>query len=367
MEHGGNVDCTAEVSTDAWPDGCTVLHADPKLWWTGAVNAGLSEAFRDGADDVLLVNDDQEFDEHILNVLRGSRSAMDELIGAKVLELDHPSRIVAFGGSVDFWTGQVTLSAAGSHDGPQYEVKVPTTWLPTQGILLSRELWKKVGRLRVDLFPHYMGDVHLSMRVHEVGGSVSVCGAARSYVDSTATGMMRSDVPLSLHRGLRALFSRRSWANIRDHAHLARAHGPRGCMLPYLRGHLGRHSRRTFRQGMLLDYAFDRAEALVRKAYDSGREVALYGSGWDTQWLLDKRPSLIPSICFLIDEQRAGEASAAGLDVLSNADALARGVTTVVINSSAHEEAMWQVTEPLREAGVEVHRLYSGLLSSKLS
>ncbi len=361
VDHYGKDD-TARRAAAAW-DKCEVLRADPALWWTGAVNIGVAHAFSRGATHVVILNDDQLFDpgfvEALMNVWHGDPNT---LVGAKVLDANDKKTIVAYGARVDFDHGHVQQNASGAVDDGRFDHTEEVEWLPTQGVLLSRQLYDRIGALDEKLFPHYFGDVHLGFRAREVGARVLVCGRAKTYVDPATTGTMRVDQPLTLKRGVEALTSRRSWANVRDHVVFALRHAPTLKIASYLRGHLTRTGRRIVRQAVLRAPAFARAERLLRRAKARGdNKVAVYGSGWDTTWLFQERPETRGLVDFLVDDRRAGERHASGLDVVDLNTAIDRGVQTVIVNCAAHEEAMWQTLKLRAPKHITVERLYSPL------
>jgi hypothetical protein len=353
VDHGCT-DGTAARAEGAW-DCCEVVAASSRLWWTGAVNVGVAHAFANGATHVVIVNDDQEFDPGFLEPLLDEQArAPDAIVGAKILDATDRRTIVSYGADVDFARGWVAHRGAGAPDDGRFEATLEAGWLNTQGVLVPHAVWRRIGRLDERLFPHYFGDVHLSFRAREVGAKVLVCGRSRTYVTPATTGILRPDLPLDLARGLRSLYSRRSWANLRDQAVFALRHGPRGQRLQYFAQHVLRHARRIVRQALLRRRAYDRAERLLEHA---ARPRALYFAGWDTRWLFDERPELRGLVDFLVDDHRAGDEHA-GLAVVTTEEALARGVATIVVNCAAHEDPIAARLAPLRDKGVAVHRLY---------
>lgn len=361
VDHWGKDD-TALRATAAW-DGCKVIRASRDLWWTGAVNVGLEYAFSHGATHVVIVNDDQEFDPDFVNALLDVwHRDPNTLVGAKILDATDHTRIVSYGATVDFEKGHVQQTAAGATDDGRFDHEQETQWLPTQGVLLGRGLYDRIGPLDAVRFPHYFGDVHLGFRAREVGARVVVCGAAKTFVDPATTGTMRADEPLTLKRGVEAFTSRRSWANVRDHLVFALRHAPTLKIPSYLHGHLTRTGRRVIRQAVLRNAAFARAERLLKRARARGHQhVAVYGSGWDTTWLFQERPDTRALVDFLVDDRRAGEKHPSGLDVVDLQTALSRGVQTVIINCAAHEETMWTQLKAHAPKHVTIKRLYSPL------
>ena len=89
---------------------------------------------------------------------------------------------------------------------------------------------------------------------------------------------------------------------------------------------------------------------------DGVSSVWLFGAGSHTEWLLEHRAELGLAIAGLVDHALAGQARL-GFEVRSP-NALAPG-QTVLISSDACEDQIWRASEPLRDIGVRVVRLYA--------
>lgn len=93
---------------------------------------------------------------------------------------------------------------------------------------------------------------------------------------------------------------------------------------------------------------------------------AIYGGGLHTTHLL--RHALIDSRpMYILDDGARVGARLEGIEVIAPADPRVGEVSRVVISSQRHESAIWERCGALREQGVEVHRLYDGVLESEPS
>jgi FkbM family methyltransferase len=97
----------------------------------------------------------------------------------------------------------------------------------------------------------------------------------------------------------------------------------------------------------------------VRRA--GRRSIAAYGAGLHTEIALADR-SLDRSLLSCIIDDAVSESApprmVGGLPVLTRAQALARGIDSIVLSSNVHDEAMWWATADLRERGIDVRCLY---------
>jgi GT2 family glycosyltransferase len=150
----------------------TVLRESPDLWWTGAVNAGVTYVSQQSCsrhDLILVINDDVHVDATYL------QSLVD-------LATDHPGSIIG-SISVDESTGEVlsanfSLSKLKATFVPNYYgcplSEIPDTCLssdilPGRGMLVPRAVFDCVGMfLEADL-PHYGADNEFSYRAKKAG------------------------------------------------------------------------------------------------------------------------------------------------------------------------------------------------------
>ncbi len=106
-----------------------------------------------------------------------------------------------------------------------------------------------------------------------------------------------------------------------------------------------------------------RMRAALQRCADRGHtRVAVYGAGTHTRAIGEalRRPPV--SIECIIDDAAANHGQTLwNYPIVSQADALARGVQAVVLSSNQWEPQLWERSRPLREAGVEVLRLYRDL------
>ncbi len=101
-------------------------------------------------------------------------------------------------------------------------------------------------------------------------------------------------------------------------------------------------------------------EALADLAARGLGPVALYGAGHFTRSI---GPALADSpveVACVIDDNPVSQGGALhGLPIVSKNDAIDRGVRALVLSANQWEDKLWNASSPLREAGIEVVRLFS--------
>lgn len=147
----------------------TVLTTPRNLGFAGGANVGLRAALGDGADAVLLVNDDAHLADDAVSWLD---AALDEpragIVGPALLDADHRGTIESLGLRLDARTGRLRelergrpLRAAGA---TRRDVQAVSGCVA----LIAREVLERVGLLDEGFF-FYFEDVDLCLRAGRAG------------------------------------------------------------------------------------------------------------------------------------------------------------------------------------------------------
>lgn len=161
--------------------GWTALFPEQNLGFGGGCNVAAARAFEDGADQILLLNPDAYLDPVSLQSLR-------EIVTENPRVLAGPSIMTPTGGT---WSAGVDLLLdTGDMRGWSRRANGPPprsmAWLSGACMLLSRQLWQKVGGFDPDYFL-YWEDVDLCARVWREGGEVVLMPEAVALHDEGAT------------------------------------------------------------------------------------------------------------------------------------------------------------------------------------
>ena len=206
----GSRDGTASWLADCWPSVHTIANHRNE-GYPVAVNQGVAWALADGADAVLLVNDDAVFRPGAVQCLAQAVNA-DEGLGAVtplMLYRDRPGVINGTGGFFDPHRGRAALRGAGEPDLGQYDRQPDVDYPSGAAALLRREALHTVGELD-EAFYLYFEDTDWGLRARHAGWRTEfVPGARVAHVGSAST----ADDP-----------ARRRYYNVRNRLYLARRH-----------------------------------------------------------------------------------------------------------------------------------------------
>lgn len=119
---------------------------------------------------------------------------------------------------------------------------------------------------------------------------------------------------------------------------------------------------RSYAPHSLASAASERITEALTRCAEAGRcPVAIYGAGTHTRKAAHAMAEpAAPIACIIDDNAERHGARLWGYPIVSPAEALRMGVRAVVLSSDSFEDRLWENAAPLRAAGVEVVRLYSG-------
>lgn len=130
-------------------------------------NLGMRRALADGADWVMLLNNDTVCAPDMLEKLM-TQTPPEGVSCPKMLFMDPPDEIWFAGGTLDRRTGKVVHLGGHAKDGPAYSEKKQVGFITFCCVLLPRSVIEKVGYLDEDLFM-YCEDVDYCIRLTEAG------------------------------------------------------------------------------------------------------------------------------------------------------------------------------------------------------
>jgi GT2 family glycosyltransferase len=148
-------------------------------------NRGIEWALAEGADAVLLVNNDVTAPPGVVAELERRLTADPRLgaVGPRVLYQRDPGRIWAAGGFVTFRQNLSTLRGHREPDGPEFRRTVPVDYVAGCFLLVPRRVWEQVGLLDGDFFA-YHEDVDFCLRVLAAGFAIHCVGEVHVWHDA---------------------------------------------------------------------------------------------------------------------------------------------------------------------------------------
>lgn len=159
-------------------------------WWSNATNKGVKQAIDDGCEYILTINDDAIINSSFLEkLLAESQRHETQIIGARVDFSHKPGLVWALGGRNDW--GTKNIFRLNHH-------KVWEDYLPKEvvdlgtieseilcgnGVLVHKDVFKKIGYYSHKYCPHYHGDSEFILRARKHKISAYVTNNAIVYND----------------------------------------------------------------------------------------------------------------------------------------------------------------------------------------
>ncbi len=177
----GSSDGSAAAIHAAFPD-VHLIETGANLGFCAGNNVGLEWALAQGADYVLMLNNDTWFDPAMTSelVAAANDDAAIGLAGPKIYQAAPPHVLWSAGGDVTFWGNVTAMRGFGQADHGQYDTAADVDYLPGCGILARRQLMETVGLLDVTYFAYYE-DADWAMRARKAGWKVRYVPSARMW------------------------------------------------------------------------------------------------------------------------------------------------------------------------------------------
>jgi GT2 family glycosyltransferase len=213
VDHGKNHKTYKEFSGHFL--GVEIVKANPDLWWTGALNEGISYALKTAiaGDYILTINNDCTFDKNfVLKIVNISSKNNRVIVGSFEIDAKDKKTIITGIIKIDWQKGvfkNLKDLKFGENDT-----------LSTNGTLIPIEVFKKNGLLDKKHFPHYGSDYEFFIRAKSNRFKLVSSNSVYVYGDEERTGIFDTGGQLSYKRVLSLAFSRKSQINLLDHINL---------------------------------------------------------------------------------------------------------------------------------------------------
>lgn len=164
-----SADGSVEAIDAEFPD-VTLVRNQKNEMFAGANNQGIEIALREGAEFVLLLNNDTEVDSNFLNHMVETAQSAPKIgmVGPKIYFFDQPEVLWYAGGVVNLRRGLVAHRGIREPDRGQFDTTGDTGYITACGILVSRECIDAVGVLDAEYFM-YGEDMDWCYRARRAG------------------------------------------------------------------------------------------------------------------------------------------------------------------------------------------------------
>ncbi len=138
-------------------DSIRLIAGPENLGFAGGANLAIREAMEDGADYVLLLNNDVTVDPQFLDeMVRAAEGRPDAAaLCPKIYFRDRPTVICSTGGRVNAWAGVARQVGRGEQDRGQYERVAARDYADGACMLIKREALERVGLLDEEYFAYW--------------------------------------------------------------------------------------------------------------------------------------------------------------------------------------------------------------------
>lgn len=177
----------------AFPQATLLVNAENQGYAEGN-NVGLRHALAQGADYLLVLNDDTVVAPDMIDALVEAAEADTRagILGPKVYTLEQPNVILSAGAYLEKG-GHITTPALGSVDEGQWDQVADVGYLSGCAVLVRRAAAEKAGLLDAQFFA-YQEDIDWCYRIRDAGFRCLYIPQARCWHPDTRTG--RENSPL---------------------------------------------------------------------------------------------------------------------------------------------------------------------------
>jgi len=198
-----STDGSAQFVREEFPS-VSVSEQSSNLGFAAGVNAGLKVALDEGADYVLLLNNDIELDVSAVSALVEAALGHpgSAFVGPLIYFADRPSVIWSAGGAVSFWTGNIRHLGLREEDAGQYAEIQEVDYVTACAVLASAKAVSAIG-LMDEAYYMYNEDTDWCIRARDAGFQVLFAPGARIWhkVSMSSGGGM---TPFKIYHRLRS-------------------------------------------------------------------------------------------------------------------------------------------------------------------
>jgi GT2 family glycosyltransferase len=184
----GSIDGTVEAVRVQYP-AVELLVNEQNLGFQGGFNAGIRYAHQQGAEFVLVMNNDTTVQPDMLDELMDYAGLPDVgIVSPKIFYFAEPTRIWSVGGDCHPVTFEMTHKGDNQIDAGQWAEVIERDFLVGCAMLMTRLLLQRVGLFDTGFHPIYYEDVDLCVRARREDLRLLLVPTARMWHKVSASG-----------------------------------------------------------------------------------------------------------------------------------------------------------------------------------
>lgn len=149
-----------------------VIRNKENLGFTGGNNVGIKYALKQGADYILLLNNDTLVEPNFLSELVDVAECKNAgIVGPKIYYYSLPYILWSAGGNFISWIGKARTIGINKVDSPMYNILRKVFWLTGCAILVKKEVFEKIGILEELYFSNFE-DLDFCYKARKAGYSI---------------------------------------------------------------------------------------------------------------------------------------------------------------------------------------------------
>lgn len=191
-----STDHSLELLQDRWKENSQVkiIPLDKNYGFSKANNVGIEWAMENGAEYLLILNNDTEIAEDTLEKMIAIQKETGAIIVPKIMYADHPDMIWCAGGSFSKVIWKPIQRGMNQKDTGQYDQSMKCSFANGCSMLLSVKIIRKLGLLDEQFFLYYE-DTEYSLRAKQKGIPIWYCAKALIYhkVNGSTMGNEKPD------------------------------------------------------------------------------------------------------------------------------------------------------------------------------
>jgi hypothetical protein len=178
VDNGSNDDSVTEIKK-RFPR-ATLVETSQNLGYAGGNNVGIEYALKQGADLILLLNNDTVVDKQFIASLlkTAQNSPKAGIFGAYPIRMANPEKIDHLGGRWNSSTATFDLIGLGAAKG--FKTEQPLDYVCGCSILIRRQVFETIGLLESNFFL-FWEEADFCMRAKKAGFGIEICYEAQLH------------------------------------------------------------------------------------------------------------------------------------------------------------------------------------------